>query len=330
MIANVKNAWTVVWPLHKTASASWGNSVTEASRCADVWCNHEVAQYLCKPLPSTKLPPHYVTCDKATPSRITNQAVMVCPMVDGHRQAIAVSSCKVYNDANSEIEGDVCGASAPELAHMLYDEIKKAYSSIRESIVHGAWMGTVCDGAYQAAEFASTLTSIFLLSCGILHFSLIWHSRMSFKERWEAQRSLDRSVQRSCVVRRIFQRGKILNHAMEMMNTDDDLVLKLTSRTCSTRFTTSQYAEFRKLLDSLPLYVRTFRQFQFYEVKEYMVAGDDFLLELCGICDVLALMMERMVELQGLSLPCWKGVTWWPKLKSRMQQLQKKPPLTTE
>lgn len=114
----------------------------------------------------------------------------------------------------------------------------------------------------------------------------------------------------------------MLNHAMEMMSTDNDLVLKLTSRTCSTRFTTSQYVEFRKLLDSLPLYIKTFRQFQFSEIKEYMVAGDDFLLDLCGICDILEPMMEMMVELQGLSLPCWKVVTWWPKLKSRMQQLQ--------
>lgn len=73
----------------------------------------------------------------------------------------------------------------------------------------------------------------------------------------------------------------MLNHAMEMMNTEDDLVLKLTSRTCSTRFTTSQHVEFCKLLDGLPLYIKTFRQFHYSEIREYVIAGDDFLLDLC-------------------------------------------------
>ncbi len=304
-------------------------------RCADAWCNREVSKYLCTSLPATKLPPHYyATCDKATPSRITNQAVMICPIVNGHRQAIAVSSPEVYNNANNEVEGDVSGATAPELAQMLFDEIKKAYF-VEESVIRGAWMGTVCDGAYQAAEFASTLNAILhrdnladtCFSC------VLWDPAhfldLAFKDVFEGKMGnskefVDRLVQRSCVVHKIFQRGKMLNHAMEMMTTDDNLVLKLTSRTCSTRFTTSQYVEFRKLLDSLPLYITTFRQFQYSEIKEYMVAGDDFLLDLCGICDILQPMLEMMVELQGLSVPCWKVVTWWPRLKSRMKQFEKK------
>ena len=84
---------------------------------------------------------------------------MVCPVIDGQRKAIAVSSSEVYNDAKNDIDGDVRGATAPELAKILYDEIAEAYS-IEESVIRGAWIGTVCDGAYQAAEFASTLKSI--------------------------------------------------------------------------------------------------------------------------------------------------------------------------
>jgi hypothetical protein len=55
-----------------------------------------------------------------------------------------------------------------------------------------------------------------------------------------------------------------------------------------------------------------------------MVAGDDFLLDLFRICDILGPMLEMMVELQGLSVPCWKVAMWWPRLKSRMKELQKK------
>ncbi len=50
----------------------------------EVWCDQETALFLSQPLPSTQVPPHhYVTCDKATPSRMTNQAVMLYPMIGG-------------------------------------------------------------------------------------------------------------------------------------------------------------------------------------------------------------------------------------------------------
>lgn len=128
-------------------------------------------------------------------------------------------------------------------------------------------------------------------------------------------------VQRSCVVHRIF-RGKMLKHAMAMKETEDKFVLKLTSRACNTRFTTSQYMEFLKLLESLPLFIKTFREFQFSEIKEYQIAGDDFLLDLCGICVIMKPLMNLFVTLQGLSLPCWKVVSWWPSLKSHMKSME--------
>ena len=55
-------------------------------RAAEVWCDWQIAMFLSTPLPSTKLPPHsiYVTADKYTPNRISNQAVMVCPIIAGH------------------------------------------------------------------------------------------------------------------------------------------------------------------------------------------------------------------------------------------------------
>ena len=268
---------------------------------------------------------------------------MVCPVIDGQRKAIAVSSSEVYNDAKNDIGGDVRGATAPELAKMLYDEIAEAYS-IEDSVIRGAWTGTVCDGAYQAAEFASTLKSILKQEHldDSAFFSVLWDPahflNLAFADVFEGKIGTSKSfmdclVQRLCVVHKIFQQGEMLKHTIEVMSKDDNLVLKVTSRTCSTRFSTSQYVEFRKLLDSLPLHIQTFRQFQFSEVKEYMIAGDDFLFDLCGICDILAPMMEMMVKLQNLSVPCWKIVTWWPKLKSHMERMVtelslKKPPLS--
>ena len=120
-----------------------------------------------------------------------------------------------------------------------------------------------------------------------------------------------------------------MKHAIEMLKTDDDLVLRLTSRTCSTRFTASQYVELKKLLKSLPLYIKTFREFNFSEVKDYMIAGKDFVLDLCGICDALAPLIELMVEIQSLNLPCWKVVTWWPCVKKHLELMKKNLSLQT-
>ena len=91
----------------------------------EVWCDQETAMFLSQPLPSTRLPPHYcVTCDKATPSRMTNQAVMLCLMIGGQRQAVAVKAGEVYH-AEDELEvGDVAGGNAQELAKAVYKDIR--------------------------------------------------------------------------------------------------------------------------------------------------------------------------------------------------------------
>ena len=94
-----------------------------------LWCDQETAMFLSQPLPSTRLPPHYyVTCDKATPSRMTSQAVMLCLMIGGQRQAVAVKAGKVITP--------------------------------RMSLKLAAWMGTACDGPYQAKLFGLTLQEL--------------------------------------------------------------------------------------------------------------------------------------------------------------------------
>ena len=121
----------------------------------------------------------------------------------------------------------------------------------------------------------------------------------------------------------------MLSHAVELSKKDDELVLRLTSRPCSTRFSTSQYVEFRKLLDSLPVFIKAFREFKFSEVKEFQIAGQDFLMDLCGCCDVLKPYMVMFVALQGLSVPCWKVVVWWRKVKDYVEKMEEEFSLAT-
>jgi hypothetical protein len=253
-------------------------------------------------------------------------------MVGGRRQAIVVKAKEVYH-AEDELEvGDVAGGIAQELAKGIYEDVRESYSSIEESVVRAAWMGTACDGPYQARLFALTLQQLLdQTQYDAVFFAVLWDAPhfvdLAFSDVFEGKIGsskdlIQRLVKRSSVVHHIFQRGKMLKRAMEMETSDDELVLRFTSRACSTRFTTSQYVEFKKLLASLPLFVKTFREFQSCEIKEYMIAGEDFVMDLCGVVDILHPLIEMFVELQSLSAPSWKVVTWWAKIKEHMEQMQ--------
>ena len=155
----------------------------------------------------------------------------------------------------------------------------------------------VCNGAYATtAQFNKTLStilnhkkydpSLFSVLWDAPHFIDVVFSNVFEGKIGSSKAFVSLLVQRTRVIHHIFRRGKMLKHAMSMGKTQDEFVLRLTSRACSTRFSTSQYMEFRKLLKSLPLFIKTFREFHYSEM-EYQIAGKDFLLDLCGICNML-------------------------------------------
>ena len=76
------------------------------------------------------------------------------------------------------------------------------------------------------------------------------------------------------------------------------------------------------MLDSLPLFIKIFRQFQYSEIKEYQIAGEEFLLDLCGICDILRPLIDLLVALQSITCPCWKVLSWRPNVKSYLENMK--------
>ena len=184
--------------------------------------------------------------------------------------------CLVYHGEDELEVGDV-GGNAQELAQSIYKDIRGQYSSHEESIVRAAWMGTACDGPYQARLFASTLKELLdQAQYDPVFFSVLWDAPhfvdLAFSDVFEGKIGsskdlIQRLVKRSSMVHHIFQRGKILKRAMEMETSDDELVLRLTSRACSTRFTTSQYVEFKKLLASLHFLLKHFENLRFAKLK---------------------------------------------------------------
>ena len=102
----------------------------------------------------------------------------------------------------------------------------------------------------------------------------------------------------------------------------NDSKLYVTSRACVTRFSTSQYHEFVKLYESLPNYVETFRKFAYSEVTEYEIAGEDFIIDLCGAIDILYPFITLLVDLQGLQAPIWKVCVWETKLMKEVEAME--------
>ena len=136
--------------------------MNEILRAAEIYIDGSVSKFLQEPLPSTHLPPHfYVSCDKSTIHRITNQAIMLCPLVEGRRCAIPVSASKVYSVSKEDEESnEVSGACAPELANSVFDSIKST-CGLKEDALSASWQGTCCDGQYYLAKaFEQTLNQL--------------------------------------------------------------------------------------------------------------------------------------------------------------------------
>jgi hypothetical protein len=90
------------------------------------WIDRQTATFLLKPLESTSFPPHFfITADKSSPRRLSNQAVMICPMANGEHTAIPINSPIVYSSKNKDV-GNVSGATAGELANQIVHTIKQA------------------------------------------------------------------------------------------------------------------------------------------------------------------------------------------------------------
>lgn len=131
---------------------------------------------------------------------------------------------------------------------------------------------------------------------------------------------------RSLVVHKLFQSGKRLAAARKKAD-EMQKPLHLTSRTCATRFSTSQVHEFRKLLSSIHIYMATYTELHQkdndFEVKQFEICGQDFIADICGCVDVTTPVITYLVDLQGVQVPVWKAAVWYPEVSTHMKNLDK-------
>ena len=89
-----------------------------SAACA--YIDKKTSIFLSTPLPSTGMPPHfYVTADKSTNHRATNQVTVICPVVNGCREGIVLSAREVYTSS------DGTGSTGGELAKSIYSDLEK-------------------------------------------------------------------------------------------------------------------------------------------------------------------------------------------------------------
>ena len=128
---------------------------------------------------------------------------------------------------------------------------------------------------------------------------------------------MKRLIDRSAAIHNIFQRGKSLAEAKSKASQMTSK-LKLTSRACATRFSTSQINEFKKLIFMSScvhsnLHRHESTRFQFW-IKEMGDMQSDFVADFCVVVDVFTSAVTYLVNLQGLQAPIWKAVVWFPKV----------------
>ena len=239
------------------------NHFNEILIAMNVWVDQRTASFLAKPMPSTGFPPHFfISADKSTPQRFTNQAIMICPIADGIRVAIPVNSPEVYSKELDAVPGTVSGANARQLAQQIVANIKQAFGSTPEFSLKASWQGTVCDGQYQAKEFKATMHSEIGVSVDKEFSEVIWDpshwlnlaiTDVRDDKIGSSSTFMKRVVNRAKNIHSMFQRGKMLSCATSIAQSKG-LKLRMTQGNCATRFWSSQYRQFTNIIHGFEVY----------------------------------------------------------------------------
>jgi hypothetical protein len=256
--------------------------------------------------------------------------------MDGCRKSILIMAPEVYSshsgdgDAkeNDAYVDEVSGSNAEDLANGIVECIKDQYCA---DVLQGR-QGTSCDGPYQAKDFEKSLNSALARTDDTFDV-VIWDPPhwidLDMKDVKDGKISeddssyLNRIIKRTMKLHTKFNRGKMFQQVKSVVNHNaygKDVKFKVLSRTCGTRFRTSQYSELLKLTESLPLYIDTFRKYGYDENDEYEIVGKDFVVDLLALTDLMRPMVDSLVSLQGLSVPSWKICLWWPNVRQRIQK----------
>ena len=295
--------------------------------CLEKSMNKKTAEFLNQPLPSTFLPPHFwVTIDKATPARTTNQAVLVVARdKNGIPSPIPVAAPTIYTEFTE--------ASYDILALKLLEAISDNFSpQILERLC-----GVAADGPYQASGFRSSLFRQLEIP---EHVDKV----IALPITWDTAHVLNLAVTevRDAIspggehFRRFIKRCNVFNHVLA--NGKGFAFLQMVDSTArrpvsyaTQRFMSSSYEQWLKIEQSYQSYWQAFELLHPRrdedEEWQYMIAGSDFVADLLSFLDIMDPIIDLMLRAQSLDTPIWKLQMWWPEVREILLKAVKGNPL---
>ncbi|XP_018014214.1 uncharacterized protein LOC108671228 [Hyalella azteca] len=303
------------------------NNFPEILRAATVVICRRNLQMLLRPLLSTGLPPHiYLTADKSTLNRHTNQAILLVVNLDGKRIAVPVGAPPVYSVANtSDSTVQLVGGSAEALADSIIDTILEKTGLPEHHLTQ--LTGATCDGQYVVSPaFATRLAErVGVPSDNIFAFPVTWDAghwmnlvvtdvrnvkQPSFKS---SSQFLNTFIKRCNVFSDELQRGK--GYAMLRATAEASKSIAHAPKSYAQhRFTSSNFQQWLSIEKSLPALVEGFHAMNPRskddpnEELKFMIQGQDFVYDLLFLLDFLGPLVQTMNVLQDFAVPIWKVV----------------------
>ena len=128
------------------------NQFNDILKAANVYITKQVQLFLFNPLQNTGLPPHfYITADKSTNHRVTNQVSMICPIVNGERKAIPLTTRQVHEDFSGH------GGLSEELAQKCFEDLNENSDIGKDDPKLMQVQGKVFDGQYLNGPFIQAM-----------------------------------------------------------------------------------------------------------------------------------------------------------------------------
>ena len=282
------------------------NNFNDILYCLEKTVNGRINVWLNQPLPSTQLLPHiWATVDKGTPSRATNQAILVVARDEtGVPCPIPVASPGVY----SEVEQ----ASYDVLAELLIKSIENHFSKE----VLSRLCSVAADGPYQASGFRrKLLETLNIVETRAEHLAL--------PVTWDTAHILNLGVfdikdsksPSGIFFQTFLKRCNVFNTILA--NGKGFAFLQLVDETArrpvayaGQRFASSSYEQWCKIEQSYGLFWKAFAALypnrNEEEELQYMIAGSDFVADLLACLDIMEPVVDLMIHVQSLDTPMWK------------------------
>ena len=264
------------------------------------------------------LPPHYwATADKATPSRTTNQAVLiVARSKDGKPCLIPVEAPAVYTEFKE--------ASYDMLAKQILNGISDHFGTDALSQL----CGVAADGPYQARGFKEYFRQALGLNDDEdIALPITWDTAHLLNLAVTDVR--DSNTKSGSFFRQFIKRCNVFNHVLA--NGKGFAFLEMVDKNArrpvsyaTQRFASSSFEQWIKIEKSFESFWKAFDHLHLNRSEEeewqYMIGGSDFVCDLLALLDILQPVVELMLSAQSLDTPVWKLKLWWSKVEAQLKR----------